>query len=199
METAGLPLSALPGWLPTLLLGVAPLPAGSWLSLFTHFLMLSLLAVGGAMTTAPDMQRFLVHQQGWLSDAQFSASVALAQAAPGPNVLFVAVLGFNVGGLMGVAATLAGTLLPSTALALSATRWSERHADSAALQAFNSGMAPLTIGLMTASVWVLLEPVGLHPGALLLAGGTVLCMLRTKLSPLWPLAAGALAGVLGWV
>ena len=68
-----------------------------WLSFFTHYLGLSLLSVGGAITTAPDMHRFLVDRQQWLTDPQFSASVAIAQAAPGPNVLFVALLGWNVG------------------------------------------------------------------------------------------------------
>ena len=68
-----------------------------WLSLFLHFLSLSLLAVGGAITTAPDMHRYLVGRQQWLTDPQFSASVAIAQAAPGPNVLFIALLGWNVG------------------------------------------------------------------------------------------------------
>lgn len=73
--------------------------SGSELSaLFGHFLVLSLLSVGGAITTAPDMHRYLVVDQGWLNDAQFTASVALAQAAPGPNVLFVAILGWNVAG-----------------------------------------------------------------------------------------------------
>lgn len=189
----------MPAWLHTLLLGATPLPAGDWLALFTHFLMLSLLAVGGAITTAPDMQRYLVREQGWLSDAQFSASVALAQAAPGPNVLFVAVLGFNLGGLAGVLATMCGTLLPSTALALAATRWSVRNAASPALKAFTTGMAPLTLGLLVASAWVLLEPVGLQLPALLLVAATLLFMLRTKFSPMWPIAAGAVAGALGWV
>ncbi|MFY9511656.1 MAG: chromate transporter, partial [Rubrivivax sp.] len=93
------------------------------LALFGHFALLSLLAVGGAITTAPDMQRFIVGDKHWLTDTQFTASVALAQAAPGPNVLFVAVIGWNVGGLAGVLATMAGSLLPSTTLALAATRW----------------------------------------------------------------------------
>ena len=75
--------------------------ASDLLALFGHFLVLSLLAVGGAITTAPDMHRYLVVDQRWLSDAQFTASVALAQAAPGPNVLFVAVLGWNVAGALG--------------------------------------------------------------------------------------------------
>ena len=61
-----------------------------WLILLTHFLSISLLAVGGAVCTLPEMHRFLVDRQHWLSDPQFNASIAIAQAAPGPNVLFVA-------------------------------------------------------------------------------------------------------------
>ena len=98
--------------------------------------MLSLLAIGGAITTAPDMHRYVVDEHHWISDAQFSASIAIAQAAPGPNVLFVAVLGWNVAGPLGALATMAGTLLPSTALTLVATRWGAapaRHARRARL------------------------------------------------------------------
>ena len=68
-----------------------------WATLFFHYLSLSLLAVGGAITTASDMHRFLVVEQHWLTDAQFNASIAIAQAAPGPNVLFIALMGWNVG------------------------------------------------------------------------------------------------------
>ncbi len=182
-----------------LLIGHNPLPAAQWLSLFTHFLTLSLLAVGGAITTVPDMQRFVVRDQGWLSDAQFTASVALAQAAPGPNVLFVAVIGFNLGGLAGVLATMVGTLLPSTTLAMAATRYSERHRDARGLRAFTTGLAPLTLGLLVATSWILLEPTRTQWTSAALVVGTLVFMLRTKFSPLWPIAAGALAGVWGWV
>ena len=56
-----------------------------------------MLAVGGAITAAPEMHRYLVDETAWLSEAQFTSSIALAQAAPGPNILFVALMGFNVG------------------------------------------------------------------------------------------------------
>jgi chromate transporter len=68
-----------------------------WFSLFAHYLELSLLAVGGAITTAPDMHRFIVDEKAWLTDPQFTSSIAIAQAAPGPNVLFIGLLGWNVG------------------------------------------------------------------------------------------------------
>jgi chromate transporter len=164
-----------------------------------HFTMLSLLAVGGAITTTPDMQRWVVGERGWLTDGQFTASVALAQAAPGPNVLFVAVIGWNVGGLAGVAATMSGSLLPSTTLALLATRWGAQRRESIGVRAFTSGMAPLTIGLLLATGWVLTEPLRGYPATALLVAVAVAFMLYTKLSPLWPMAVGAVVGALGWV
>jgi chromate transporter len=181
-----------------LLWGTLGIGGGELLALFLHFTLLSLLAVGGAITTAPDMQRFVVGSHHWLSDAEFTASVALAQAAPGPNVLFVAVIGWNVGGLAGVAATMAGSLLPSTTLALAATRWGDDRRDWRGVRAFTAGMAPLTIGLLLATGWVLTEPARSHPGAVALVFATVAIMLRTRLSPMWPIALGAVVGALGW-
>ena len=187
MSWAGLPLSLAHG-----------LSVFDLLNLFAHFLLLSMLAIGGAITTVPDMHRFIVQEHGWIGDAQFTASVALAQAAPGPNVLFVAVLGWNVGGLPGMLATMAGILLPSTTLAVAATRWGRARQHTLGVRAFTHGMAPLTLGLLLATGWVLTEPSRGSPGALALVAATVLVTWRTRLSPMWMVAAGALAGALGW-
>jgi chromate transporter len=165
--------------------------------LFVHFLMLSLLAIGGAISTAPDMHRYLVVEQGWLSDAQFTSSIALAQAAPGPNVTFVAVLGYNVAGLPGAAATLLGIMLPSTTLAFGAMRWARDRRDSLIVRAFVAGMAPLTIGLIVATGWLLAEPAAGHAGALVLVVVTALIAWKPKLGPIWLVAVGAVLGGLG--
>ena len=84
------------------------LPAGELLELFLRFLTLSLLSIGGAMSTAPEMHRYLVVERGWLGEADFTTAIALAQAAPGPNVLFVPVLGFQVAGIPGAVAAPSG-------------------------------------------------------------------------------------------
>ena len=177
------------------------LAAADLFGLFFHFLVLSLLAVGGAIATAPDMHRYVVVQQHWLSDAQFSASVAIAQAAPGPNVLFVAVIGWNVAGAPGALATMAGILLPSTLLSLAATRFGARHRQARGVRAFTAGLAPLTLGLLLATGWLLADPLVRDPehrlGALALIAASVLVMTRTRVGPLWLVGLGAVAGMLG--
>jgi chromate transporter len=186
-----------------------------WLHMLGHFLTLSLLAIGGAITTAPDMHRYLVEQQHWLTDSQFTASIALAQAAPGPNVLFIALLGWNVGlnaaggllggtaawgwGLLGAAITMAGILLPSTTLTLAAARWGHKNRERLSVRAFKTGMAPIVIALLGATGWILSAGQGSTADSwrlwLLSALVTVL-VLRTRIHLLWLLAAG---GLLGWM
>lgn len=177
----------------------AVLSAGDWLGLFAHFLLMSLLAVGGALATAPEMHRYIVEQRGWLDDTQFAASIALAQASPGPNLIFVPVLGYAVAGLPGAAVALVGMLIPSTTLALAASRWGTARRELPGVRAFVAGLAPVTIGLLVSTSWILLEPVIAKPAAWLLVAGTVGAMMLTRVSPIWLIAAGAVVGALGLV
>lgn len=181
------------------LLGTRGLDAADLGAMGLHFLMLSLLAIGGAITTAPDMQRYLVRERGWLDDTGFNASIALAQSAPGPNVLFVAVIGFNIAGLVGALVALAGSMLPSTTLALAAGRYLETRRDAVAVKAFTAGLAPMTLGLLLATGWVLLQPQRHQPAAWALVALTVAVTVATKLRPLWVIGVGAAAGAMGWV
>jgi chromate transporter len=169
-----------------------------WLALFSHFLLLSLLSIGGAITVAPDMHRVMVEQMGLLTDAQFNASIAIAQASPGPNVLFVAVMGYQAAGLLGAAVTLVGIMLPSTTLALAAARWGHARRDWRAVQAFKAGMAPIVIALMFATGWILSAET---PGwrHLLLTAAAAIIVWRTRIHLLVLIAVGGLLGALGWV
>lgn len=181
-----------------------------WFSLFFHYLSLSLLAIGGAITTAPDMHRYLVDQQGWLTHAQFNASVALAQAAPGPNVLFIALLGWNVGlnaggmltGLVGVFIAMLGILIPSTTLTYLAAQWGHRNRELRAVRAFKQGMAPIVVALLTATGWILAASNGSgfeNWPVWLLTALTTLVVWRSKIHLLWLLGTGALLGWFGLV
>jgi chromate transporter len=181
-----------------------------WLMLFLKYLALSLLSVGGAITTASEMHRYLVSQQRWLTDAQFNNSIAIAQAAPGPNILFVALMGWNVGlntgsmaaGLLGVLVTMVGILLPSTTLTYLAARWGHRNRHLRPVRAFKQGMAPLVIGLLIATGWILASANN-DPrrdwGLWLVSLATAIVVWRTRMHLLWMLGVGALLGWFGLV
>ncbi|MFA9274745.1 MAG: chromate transporter [Candidatus Aquirickettsiella gammari] len=176
-----------------------------WLQFFLHFMLLSLLSVGGAVSSLPDMHRYLVNQQHWMSDAQFNASVALAQAAPGPNVLFVALMGWHVGantgswwaGLMGVLIAMLGIILPSATLTFSFANWSHKNRDLILVRSFKLGMAPIVIGLLIATGWIMAsgQSSTLRPWAIYLVTAlSAVVVWRTQLHLLWLLSAGALIG-----
>lgn len=181
-----------------------------WLSLFWHYVTLSLMSIGGAISTTSEMHRFLVEQHHWLTQEQFNDAIAIAQAAPGPNVLFVALMGWHVGlnagsvplALLGVLATMVGVMLPSTCLTYLAAQWGHRNRELRAVRAFKMGMAPVVIALLLSTAWIL----GSSSGASLsnwplwaLSVATMLVMWRTRVHILWLLGAGALLGALGFV
>lgn len=187
---------------PQLVLGWA-----DWINLFGHYLLLSLMSVGGAISTTSEMHRFLVEQHHWLSQSQFNESIALAQAAPGPNVLFVALMGWHVGqnagslgaALLGVAVTMLGILIPSTALTYGAAAWSYRNRGLRGVRAFKQGMAPMVIGLLMSTAWILGAAGGagdLHWPLWCLSLAAGLLLWRTRIHLLWVLAAGAVLGAL---
>jgi chromate transporter len=177
-----------------------------WLNLFGHYMLLSLLSIGGAISTTSEMHRFLVEEHHWLTQSQFNDSIAIAQAAPGPNVLFVALMGWNVGlnagsytaAVAGVVVTMLGIMIPSTTLTYLAARWGHRNRELLGVRAFKQGMAPVVVGLMVSvgiilgsanSNWTTDWPLWL----LSVAAGVVIW--RTRLHLLWLLGAGA---ALGW-
>jgi chromate transporter len=178
-----------------------------WADLFYHYLLLSLMSVGGAISTTAEMHRYLVEQHHWLTQAQFNESIALAQAAPGPNVLFVALMGWNVGlnagsmgaALLGVAVTMLGIMIPSTMLTYVAAQWGHRNRELRAVRAFKQGMAPVVISLLVATSFIL----GAAGGDArrdwplwLLALVSGLVIWRTKIHLLWVLAVGAALGAM---
>ena len=197
----------------TLLIHLTPM---DWLHLLVYFLTLSLMAVGGAITAAPDMHRYLVDGNHWLTETQFTSSIAIAQAAPGPNVLFIALLGWNVGlnagggsgpaawtlGALGVTISMVGILLPSSLLTWQASRWGQRNRDKRGVRAFKQGMAPLVIGLLLATGWLLGSASGQWQKDWKLWLLSLVCTLmvwRTRIHLLWLLGGGALLGALRWV
>lgn len=189
-----------------------------WVSLFLHFVSLSLLAVGGAITTAPDIHRYLVDEQHWLTHYQFTSSVAIAQGAPGPNVMFVALMGWNVGmnaaagmtpaptmayevmlAFLGMLVTMVGIIIPSATLTFFSTQWAHNNRELRGVRAFKSGLAPLVMSLLVATGWLL---TGNHDNYAqdwpmwALAGVTAVIVWRTQTHLLVLLSIGAVLGAL---
>ena len=106
--------------------------------LFLVFSLLGVLAVGGGTAVLPEMQHMTVHTFHWLSDAQFRNIYSLGQVAPGPNMLMVLVIGYQLAGWAGMIVVGIGFFLPDCIITLFVNRWwvhlggwPWRHVDSA--------------------------------------------------------------------
>ena len=160
------------------------------------FASISLIAVGGGIAVLPEMNRLVVEVHGWMSHERFSQLFALAQAAPGPNVLVVGLIGWQVAGLAGMlVATLAMTL-PSGLVAYGFSRVRKRLAGSARLRMVERGLVPIAVGLILASGIILAQSAAHEWVTILLVVASTAFVWGTERSPLWVLAIGALAGAL---
>ncbi len=167
------------------------------LALTELFGQLALLAVGGVNTVVPEMQRQVVQVHGWMAPGDFAALFALAQAAPGPNMLVVTLVGWRVAGLAGAAVATGSLIGPACLLTFLVSGAWHRFRAARWRVVLQAALTPVTVGLLLAAAVVLAR------GAMHGAGGAAICavttatILRSRLHPLWLLAAGAGLGALG--
>jgi len=165
--------------------------------LFLEFALLSFVAFGGATALLPEMHRVVVDNHQWLDNTTFTHLYAIAQAAPGPNVLVVTLIGWEVAGLAGaLAATLAMCLPMSVVIYLLIDRW-EGFAGKRWQKAISLGVAPLAVGLIFSGATLIAQAAEFGWAAWALVAVATAVNLRTKLHPLWLIAAGAALGLVG--
>jgi chromate transporter len=169
------------------------------LALFAHFLSLSVFATGGGMALASDMHRYVVEEHGYLTHTEFVNSIALAQAAPGPNILFVTVMGWQMAGLPGAVVTTMGLSLPALVFPMLISRASRLAQFNRLIQALKRGLGPIALGLMGATCYLLARQApGPWLGMAFIAVSVALLTL-TRLPPVVVIAAAGAAGsVLPW-
>ncbi len=168
-------------------------------ALFLHMLALWFVAVGGPSTILPGIHRYVVEVQQLITSTEFAEIYTLAQVAPGPNVMYVTLLGWHLAGWAGAAATTIPLLVPATTLTLLVGHLNERYPDAPIGRAIRRGLSPITIGLMFAGATILIRAVNHDWRGYSITLLTTAVVLRRPLNPLWLLGAGALAGLAGLV
>ena len=160
---------------------------------------LSLLAFGGGPTVLPEMQRQVVEVHHWMTAGDFASLFALAQAAPGPNMLVATLVGLRVAGIPGAIIATLGMITPSSLLTIFTLRAWDRFRDAPWRKIIQAGIVPVTAGLfLAAAVLIALAADRSIPLALLTIAVAGLSV-ATNIHPLWLLAAGAGLGVIGAV
>lgn len=170
---------------------------GTLLTLAGFFGVLSLFAIGGGNSAIPEMHRFAVDVQHWLSDRQFADSFALAQLTPGPNLIIVALIGYHVAGVLGALVATLAMCGPPAVFAFFVGGASERFKGKTWHTVLSRALVPVTIGLLAASAAVIVSSVGYNVMSLAIMVGTGLAAYFLRLHPLWIFAAAAVIGMSG--
>ena len=158
---------------------------------------LSLVSVGGINAVLPELKRQVVERHGWMSAADFAALYALAQAAPGPNMLVSTLIGWHVAGIAGALAATGALIGPCAVLTfLVAGAW-HRFRDRPWRLLVQAGLMPVTAGLVVAAAIVLSEATAISAGHAGLTAAAAALLAATRLHPLWVLGAGAALGAAG--
>ena len=160
-----------------------------------YFLTLSLMAVGGANGLIPDMHRQLVEIRGWMSGPEFITLVALSQAAPGPNVLLVSLIGWKMFGLSGALLAIACMCVPSGLVTFFFAQFWLRFQQARWRAAAQAGLASLSVGLVVSSGYVLTRVADHDWITYGITAITAVLSITTKIHPLWLLGASGLLGL----
>ncbi len=168
-------------------------------ALMTHFGLLSLFAIGGGNATVPEMQRHAVEVAHWMTARQFADIFAIAQAAPGPNFLVSTLIGYHVAGLPGALIATFSLCGPSSVLAYFVSGTWERFRYARWRVAIQSGLVPVSVGLIGASGVIIAQSADHHFLAYAITAATAAVTYFTRLNPVWLFAAAGLLGFAGLI
>lgn len=169
------------------------------ITLAVQFAIMSLLAFGGANAVVPEMHRQAVELRGWMAERQFADMFAISQAAPGPNVMLVTLIGYHVAGVAGAFVATIAMCGPTAVLAHFLGRVWDRFKDAPWRSAVQAGLVPISVGLVGASAIVLTRAADHSAMAAVVTVVTAVTMYFSRWSPLWLIALAGLAGFAGLI
>ena len=170
---------------------------GTYLTLAILFSVLSFLSIGGAISALPEVHRQAVEISHWMTDRQFVDLVAIAQAAPGPNVLFVTLIGHHVAGIPGALIATFFMCGPACVVAFFIARAFDRFKEKRWRIAVQAGLVPLSIGLVASVALIIARSADHDWKTMLITAATFAVAYWTRVSPLYALGAATALGVAG--
>ena len=159
------------------------------------FTQLSVLAFGGGNAILPEMQHQVVTVHQWMTAEQFSSLFAMAQAAPGPNMMIVPLVGWHVAGLAGLLVTSLAKFGPSSIITVYVLKFWQRFKDHPLRARFEKALKPITVGLVLVSAWLIADAFAQNALLILIVILTAILGMFKKVHPLWVMALGAGLGI----
>ena len=167
--------------------------------LAVQFAIMSLLALGGANAVVPEMHRQAVELRGWMDQREFTDMFAISQAAPGPNVMLVTLIGYHVAGVAGALVTTLAMCGPTAVLAYFLGKVWDRFKAAPWRVAVQNGVTPISVGLIGASAIILTKASDHSWLSAVITADTAATVYWTRWNTLWLIGIAGLAGLTGFV
>ena len=159
------------------------------------FAVLSLVSIGGINVLLPSIHYQVVDVHRWMSDATFAHTFAIASAAPGPNVIVVSLIGWQVAGWLGLLVATLAIMVPSCVLAFAVGRLLACWSASPLVGVIRDALVPLGLGLMLASGVSMIRAIDRDAVTVAISLATAAFVVLSRRNPLWALAAGTCANI----
>ena len=167
--------------------------------LFSSTFLLSAFTFGGGYVIVPLMKQKFVDQLHWLEEQEMLDLTAIAQSAPGPIAVNAAILlGYRVGGPLGAALSILGTILPPflilSVVSLFYTAFRENRVVAAVLKGMQAGVSAVIASVVVDMGGDILRRREWLPTAIM-AGSCLVTLLWDGLNVAWILLVCALLGI----
>ena len=165
------------------------------LTLFWTFFQVGLFTVGGGSASLPILQAQVVEKHMWLSAAEFSNLVTIAEMTPGPIALNAATfVGMRTAGVLGAVTATLGCISPSLVIVSVIAALYRRFRSLSAMEEILSALRPVVVALIAAAGLKVLIGAIFREGALSLSAmdipaavcfaASVLLLRRAKWNPI---------------
>ncbi|ETF03897.1 chromate transporter [Advenella kashmirensis W13003] len=168
------------------------------LDLFLTFARISLIAIGGANAAIPEIRHAAVDVHQWMNTDTFTHLFAVAQSAPGPNVLIASIIGWHVAGLAGLLVATIAMVLPASVLAFAVGRLISHFTHRREYKLVQDAVVPVAIGLIIASGIELSLYSAFDVLTWSMVIGTLVFVYFTEANPMWALLVCAIGGVIAY-
>jgi chromate transporter len=169
------------------------------ISLFLKLSAFSALAFGGINALLPALYDLSVTQEHWLSRQTFTDFFAIAQAAPGPNLMTVTLIGWHVSGIIGAVVASVAICWPSSIMVYFLQNYINNMKNPRMQRAIQFAASALAVGLVLGSAWNISSQLNQHLTAYALTFSAIIVVVFTRWHPLYLIGIGGLLGALGFI
>lgn len=179
-----------------------------YIELFFTFFVIGIFTIGGGYAMLSLIQMQVVSVHNWIDEQTFTDIVAISQMTPGPiGINSATYIGYSILEQSGASqflcvlgsftATIA-VVLPSFIITLAICRAYTKFSGNAIFQDVMSGVKPAVTGLIGAAAIILMTPENFPDWKSYAIAGAAFAvsMIWKKLSPVWIIIGGGVAGLL---